>query len=121
MTQSIHFQKIPGDPNINIFCENWLEASFYIKEQAQKTNSKFEFKKLLFMTPKIACFLFLKKKPLQKFFLCVVALTLIGIGGKPPTFVQNDFTPDERRGRQVQPTTEVDRYRQQQRLTDIMK
>ena len=36
MRQSFHFQKIPGGPNINIFCENWHEASFYIKEQTQK-------------------------------------------------------------------------------------
>ena len=36
--QSFHFQKIPGHPNINIFFENWQEASFYIKEQTQKYN-----------------------------------------------------------------------------------
>ena len=30
------FQKIPGGLNINILCENWYEASFYNKEQAQK-------------------------------------------------------------------------------------
>ena len=34
--QSLHFQKITGGPNIIIFCENWHEASFYIKEQLQK-------------------------------------------------------------------------------------
>ena len=34
--QSFHFQKIPGDLKINIFCENWHEASFYIKGQSQK-------------------------------------------------------------------------------------
>ena len=34
--QSYYFQKIPGGPNINIFCENWHGASFYIKEQTQK-------------------------------------------------------------------------------------
>ena len=34
--QSFSFQKIPGGPNINIFCENWYEASFYNKEQMQK-------------------------------------------------------------------------------------
>ena len=33
------FSKIPGAPNINIFCENWHEA-FYIKEQTQE--NKFE-------------------------------------------------------------------------------
>ena len=38
--QSFHFQKIPGGVNINIFCENGHEASFYIKEQTQK--NKFE-------------------------------------------------------------------------------
>ena len=38
------FSKIPGGLNINMFfCENWHEASFYIKEQRRKTNSKFEF------------------------------------------------------------------------------
>ena len=41
--QSFHFEKIPGGLNINIFCENRHDASFYIKEQTQKTNSKFEF------------------------------------------------------------------------------
>ena len=30
------FSKIPGGPNIYIFCENWHEASFYNKEQTQK-------------------------------------------------------------------------------------
>ena len=35
-SQSFHFQKIPGDLNINMFCENWHEASFYIKGQTQK-------------------------------------------------------------------------------------
>ena len=35
-SQSFHFQKIPGGQNINIFCENWHETSFYIKEQTQK-------------------------------------------------------------------------------------
>ena len=33
--QSFHFQKIPGGLNINIFCENWHKASFYIKAQVQ--------------------------------------------------------------------------------------
>ena len=33
--QSLHFQKIPRGLNINIFCENRHEASFYIKEQTQ--------------------------------------------------------------------------------------
>ena len=36
------FKKIPGGQNINIFCENWHETSFYIKEQTQK-NVKFYF------------------------------------------------------------------------------
>ena len=31
--QSFHFQKILGGQNINIFCENGPEASFYTKEQ----------------------------------------------------------------------------------------
>ena len=30
------FKKFQGAQNINIFCENWQEASFYIKEQTQK-------------------------------------------------------------------------------------
>ena len=34
--QSFHFQKTPGGLNINIFCENWYEASLYNKEQSQK-------------------------------------------------------------------------------------
>ena len=41
--QSFHFQKIPGAQILIFFCENWHEASFYIKEQRQRTNSKFEF------------------------------------------------------------------------------
>ena len=36
--QSFHFQKLPGDPNINIFCENWQGASFYIK----RTNAEIQ-------------------------------------------------------------------------------
>ena len=33
--QRFNFQKIQGDLNINIFCENWHETSFYIKEHTQ--------------------------------------------------------------------------------------
>ena len=39
--KSFHFKKIPGGPNINIFCKNWHEASFYIKEQTQKYKYKY--------------------------------------------------------------------------------
>ena len=28
------------EPQYNIFCENWHEASFYIKEQKQKNKFK---------------------------------------------------------------------------------
>ena len=38
--QSFHFQKIPGAQILIFFCENWHEASLFIKEQAQK--NKFE-------------------------------------------------------------------------------
>ena len=60
--QSFHFLKIPEGPNINIFCEIWHEASFYIKEQAQKY--KFDFLKVVpFWCPIKVCFWFLKKTP----------------------------------------------------------
>ena len=35
MCVKVFMLKKPGGLNINIFCENWHEASFYIKEQAQ--------------------------------------------------------------------------------------
>ena len=40
--QSLHFQKIPGGLDINIFGENWHEASFYIKEQDKQKNWSFK-------------------------------------------------------------------------------
>ena len=50
VNSSFLFQKILGGLIINIFCENWQAASFYIKEQTGK-KIKFEFQKLLFWTP----------------------------------------------------------------------
>ena len=41
--QSFHFEKFPARLNINIFCENRHEPSFYIKEQTQFFVWKFEF------------------------------------------------------------------------------
>ena len=43
MCVKVFMLKKPGGLNINIFCENWHEASFYIKEQAQIFLLKFEF------------------------------------------------------------------------------
>ena len=51
------FSKIPGGLNINMFfCENWHEASFYIKEQRRKTKSKLSFKNYFFGPPKKSVF-----------------------------------------------------------------
>ena len=52
---------------INIFFENWYEASFYNKEQMQ-------FQNYFIFTPEKVCFWFLKKNTKQIFFLCVSAL-----------------------------------------------
>ena len=57
--QSFHFQKIPQGLNINIFCENLHEASFYIKKQV---HIFFSFKNL-FLPLKKRIFGFLKKTP----------------------------------------------------------
>ena len=41
--QSFHFQKIQGAQILIFFCENWHDASFYIKEQTQKNKFEIEF------------------------------------------------------------------------------
>ena len=61
--QSFLFQKIPGDPNINIFCENWHEAFFYIKEQTQKNKFKIWALETTILDPRKSTFLVLKKTP----------------------------------------------------------
>ena len=72
--QSFHFWKIPGGLNINIFCENWYEASSYNKKQTQKYEFKFEFQNYFIFTPEKAHFWFLKKNTQKKCFLRVSAL-----------------------------------------------
>ena len=62
--QSFHFQKIPQGLNINIFCENLHEASFYIKQQVQFF---FSFKNLFL--PLKSAFLVFEENPPQKFRL----------------------------------------------------
>ena len=37
------FKKFQGVKILIIFCENWHEASFYIKEQTQKNKFEIEF------------------------------------------------------------------------------
>ena len=62
--QSFYLQKTPWGLNINNFCENWHDASFYIKEQTQE--NKFEIRVLkttIFGPPKKRVFGFLRKKP----------------------------------------------------------
>ena len=65
-SQSFHFQKIPGGQNINIFCENWHETSFYIKEQTQK-KCEILLLKTSILDPRIIFFYFLKKTPQTNF------------------------------------------------------
>ena len=65
--QSFHFQKIPGGPNMNIFDENWHEASFYIKEQTQIQIWTLTFKKYHFGPPK-SVFMVFKENQQKKFF-----------------------------------------------------
>ena len=66
--QSFHFQKIPRGLNINIFCENLHEASFYIKEQTQKNKFEIWVFKTTILDPRKGRFWFLKKKTNQKTF-----------------------------------------------------
>ena len=66
--QSFHFQKIPGGPNIYNFCENWHEASFYIKEQMQKYKFEVWLFKITILDPRKSEFLVFKEKPSQKIF-----------------------------------------------------
>ena len=65
MRQSFHFQKIPGGLNINIFCENWHEASFYIKEQTHQKNRNLRFINY-FLDPQKSTFSVFEEEPPQQ-------------------------------------------------------
>ena len=72
--QSYYFQKIPGGPNINIFCENWHGASFYIKEHMQKYKFEIWLLKSTILDPRKSEFLVFEENPPKKMFLSVSAL-----------------------------------------------
>ena len=61
--QSFHFQKIPGAQILIFFCENWHEASFYIKEQRQKNKFEIWLLKTTILDRQKVRFWFLKKTP----------------------------------------------------------
>ena len=72
--QSFHFQKVPGGPNINIFCENWQGASFYIKGQTQKCKFEIWLLKSTILDPWRSEFLVSEENPPQKNCLRASAL-----------------------------------------------
>ena len=75
--QSFHFQKILWGLNFNIFCENWHEASFYIKEQAQIFFWNLSFQNYIFFPPNRHIFCFWRKAPQIFFFSWVSALKTV--------------------------------------------
>ena len=64
-----HSQKIPGCLNINIFCENRHEASFYKKEQTQKNKFEIWILKTTILDPWKSAFFVFEEKPQGKIFL----------------------------------------------------
>ena len=66
-TSKFSFSKNSREPNINIFCENWCKAFFYIKEQTQKYNFEIWLFKSTILDPQKVRFWFLKKTPTKIF------------------------------------------------------
>ena len=60
--QSFHFRKIPGGLNINIFFEDWYEASSYNKKQTQKYEFEIWVSKLFYFYPQKSPFLVFEEK-----------------------------------------------------------
>ena len=69
-----HFQKISGAQILIFFCENWHEASFYIKEQTQKYKFKIWLLKSTILDPQKIEILVFEENPPKKCFLHVLAL-----------------------------------------------
>ena len=69
--QSLHFEKIPGGPNIDIIlCENWHAAFIYIREQTQKNKFDIWVLKITILDPrKSGFYVFEKNTPQNVFFM----------------------------------------------------
>ena len=55
-------------PNIHIFCENWHEASFYIKKQMYNFFLHLSFKNYYLDPPPKVRFMVFEEKPTKKVF-----------------------------------------------------
>ena len=73
-TSKFSYSKNSREPNINIFCENWCKAFFYIKEQTQKYNFEIWLFKSTILDPWKSEFLVFEENPPNIFIICVLAL-----------------------------------------------